>query len=114
MSVDEVTVRAAIILGLAVIALIASGWRKTVRAQTRLGRVDHDRLDKLRADGPRRVPIAVREVPVEGYHRAGPLRRLWALVAGSGLAIVIGAAVATLVAFSLAVVVTVLTDLLKQ
>ena len=50
----------------------------------------------------------------QGYHRAGPLRRLWALVAGSGLTIVIGAAVATLVAFSLAVVVTVLTDLLKQ
>lgn len=114
MSLNDVTVRAAIILGLAVLALVASGWRKTARAQTKLGRVDPRRLDSLRVDGPRRAPIPVHETPVPAYHRAGPVRRLWALVASSGLTVVIGAAVATLIAFSLALVVTILTELLKQ
>ena len=48
------------------------------------------------------------------YHAAGPLRRVWAVVASSGLAIVIGAVLATVTAFSLAWVVTTLTDLLRQ
>ena len=45
---------------------------------------------------------------------AGLVRRLWALVASSGLALVIGAVIATIAAFSLAWIVTTLTDLLKQ
>jgi hypothetical protein len=48
------------------------------------------------------------------YKRPGPIRRLWAIVAGSGIAIVVGAVLATIVAFGLAYLVTTLTDLLKQ
>lgn len=51
---------------------------------------------------------------MNAYHGPGPLKRIWAAMAGSALAVVIGAVVATLVAFSLAFVVTALTDLLKQ
>jgi hypothetical protein len=39
---------------------------------------------------------------------------VWAFVASSGLALVIGAVIATVTAFSLAWIVTTLTDLLKQ
>ena len=38
----------------------------------------------------------------------------WAVVASSGLALVIGAVIATVTAFGLAWIVTTLTDLLKQ
>ena len=48
------------------------------------------------------------------YHPAGVLRRVWAVVASSGLAVVIGAVIATITAFSLAWIVITLTDLLKQ
>ena len=48
------------------------------------------------------------------YHAAGPLRRIWAVVASSGLALVIGAVLATVTAFSLAWAVTTLTELLKS
>ena len=48
------------------------------------------------------------------YKRPGPFRRLWALVASSGIALVIGAVLATVVAFGLAYLVITLTDLLKQ
>jgi hypothetical protein len=56
----------------------------------------------------------VGETTVPLYKRPGLLRRLWALVASSGLAIVIGAIVAILVAFGTAALVTTLTELLKQ
>lgn len=113
-SLNDVTVRAAFILGLAILALIASGWRKTARAQTKLGRAPQSAATGLRHEPPRRLPIPVTEKPGTAYHAPGPLKRLWAVVASSGLTIVIGAVLATLIAFSLALVVTVLTDLLKQ
>ena len=39
---------------------------------------------------------------------------MWAVVASTGLTLVIGAIIATLTAFSLAFVVTTMTDLLKK
>ncbi|MDQ3738560.1 MAG: hypothetical protein M3337_05260 [Actinomycetota bacterium] len=114
MSLNDITVRAGFILGLAILALVASGWRKTVGAQSKLGRDPHPTAAGLRHEAPRRAPIPVTETPVTAYHAPGPIRRVWAAVASSGLAIVIGAVVATLVAFSLAFVVTVLTDLLGE
>ena len=64
--------------------------------------------------GPRRAPYQIARSGRPPYQAAGLLRRLWSLVAGSGLAIVIGAVVATLTAFGLAFIVTVLTNMLKQ
>ena len=42
------------------------------------------------------------------------VRRLWAVVAGSGIAIVIGAVTAIVLAFGTGYLVVTLTDLLKQ
>ena len=48
------------------------------------------------------------------YKAPGPLRRVWAAVASSAIAVVIGVVLAVVVAFGLAYVVITLTDLLKQ
>ncbi len=93
--------------GLAIAALILAGWRKNARAAPRIPR---------RAPIVRRpwVPIGIAETVTPLYRRPGPLRRLWALVASSGIAVVLGAVVATITAFGLAYIVITLTDLLKQ
>ncbi len=92
--------------GLALAALLLAGWRKTARAQPRAARSP--------AAPPRRVPHAIAEGVAPPYHAAGPLRRIWAIVASGGLAVVIGAVLATAIAFSLAWIVTTLSDLLRQ
>lgn len=94
-------------LGLALAALILAGWRKNARAVPRVPRTE----PIIRR---RWVPIGVAETTAPLYKRAGPLRRVWAVVAGSGLAIVMGAVLAIVTAFGLAYIVTTLTDLLKQ
>jgi len=90
--------------GLAVVALVLAGWRKTARAQPK----------GPRSPAPRRVPVEVTHVVARPYHPAGPLRRVWAAVASGGLAVVIGAALATVTGFGLAWMVVTLTDLLKK
>ncbi len=94
-------------LGLALIALVLAGWRKNARAVPRVPRSEPIIRRKW-------VPIGIAETTVPLYKRPGPIRRIWAVVAGTGIAIVIGAAMATTIAFGLAYVVTTLTDLLKQ
>ena len=92
--------------GLAILALVLAGWRKNARATART---------------PRGEPILRRQwepVPIAEtttlYKRPGPLRRLWAAVASSSIAIVIGAVLAVVIAFGSAFLVITLTDLLKQ
>lgn len=63
---------------------------------------------------PKRVPIEIAQAPTEAYHRPGPIRRIGALVGSAGMVVVIGAVVATIVAFAVAVSITVLADLLEQ
>lgn len=94
-------------LGLALLALVLAGWRKTARAVPRIPRSE----PVIRR---RWVPIGIAETTAPLYKRPGLVRRLWALVASSGIAIVIGAVLATTIAYGLAYVVTTLTDLLKQ
>ncbi len=60
------------------------------------------------------MPIGIAETPATLYKRPGILRRIWAVIAGSGLAVVIGVVLATVTAFGLAWIVTTMTDLLKQ
>jgi hypothetical protein len=104
LSVDGLTTRAAWIAGLAILALVLTGWRKTVRAQHRTG-------PSLMS--PTRPPIAVEHLPGGTYRRPGPVRRILALGASGGLAIVTGAVAATVIAFGAAWAVTTLTNLLK-
>ncbi len=94
------------IAGLAVVALALAGWRKTARAQAKTPR------DPMRT--PRRLPYEVQAAPAPLYRPAGVLRRVWAVVASTGLTLMIGAIIATITAFSVAFVVTTMTDLLKQ
>ncbi|NND76542.1 MAG: hypothetical protein HKN44_16225 [Ilumatobacter sp.] len=107
MSVTDLTTQAGWMVGLAVAALLAAGWRKNARATPRTPR---------RAPIVRRkwVPIGVAETTVQLYKRPNPLRRVWAVVASSSIAVVLGAVLATIVAFGLAYLVVTLTDLLKQ
>jgi hypothetical protein len=94
-------------VALAFVALVAAGWRKTARATPRTPR---------KAPVVRRnwVPIGVGETAVPLYRRPNVLRRIWAIVASSGLAVIIGAVLAIVVAFGMAYAVVTLTDLLKQ
>jgi ABC-type nitrate/sulfonate/bicarbonate transport system permease component len=105
-SINDLTIRVAWIAGLAIAALLFAGWRKTARAQPKPLRNPYET--------PRRVPYQVSETVTQPYRPAGLLRRVWAVIASSGLALVIGALIATVTAFSLAWIVTTLTDLLKQ
>ena len=94
-------------LGLAVVALVLAGWRKNARAVPRLPR----REPIVRR---RWVPIGIAPTVVSLYKRPNVFRRLWAVVAGSAIAVVTGAVLAIVVAYGLAYAVTTLTDLLKQ
>ena len=108
MSINDLTIRMAWIAGLALVALLLAGWRKTARAQPK-------RTTQTSREPPPPGALRGRSAPSPPpYHAAGLLRRVWAVVASSGLALVIGAVIATVTAFSLAWIVTTLTDLLKQ
>jgi hypothetical protein len=106
-SVTSLTTHAGWILGLAVLALVFTGWRKNARAVPRVPRRD----PIVRRPW---TPIGVAETTVPLYKRPGPIRKVWAIVASSGIAVVIGAVLAITIAFGMAFVVTTLTDLLKQ
>lgn len=98
-SLDLLTVQATWIIGLALIALIAVGWRRPARALP--GR------DRSRA-------IEVERLPGEPYRRPNLLRRIAAALGAGALAVVIGAVVAVIVAFGAVLLVIGLTGLLDQ
>jgi len=94
-------------VGLAIVALLGTGWRKTARATVR---TPH------KAPVVRRkwVPIGIAETSVPLYRRPNVIRRIWAVVASSAIAVVMGSVLAIVIAFALAFAVVTLTDLLKQ
>ena len=93
--------------GLAILALVLAGWRKTARATARTPRGE----PILRR---RWEPVPIAETTTTLYKRPGLVRRLWSALAGSALAIVIGAVLAIVLAFGTGYLVITLTDLLKQ
>jgi hypothetical protein len=105
-SITEVTTAAGWITGLAIVALIATGWRKPARATA----------DPARARRPRSAftGLEVAEVKAPMAKRSPWWRRLWAIAASGALAVWVGAVVATIVGFGVAWLVITLTDLLKQ
>jgi hypothetical protein len=104
-SVTDLTIRAAAVAGLAIVALLLTGWRKTARAIPRSARGGHGtnvvRHHVVRAETPE-------------YHAPNVARRLVMLLAGGGLTVVVGVVLATIIGFATAIVVTTLTDLLKS
>jgi ABC-type nitrate/sulfonate/bicarbonate transport system permease component len=106
-SVTDLTTQAGWMAALAIAALVFAGWRKNARAIARTPRSE----PKLRRP---RVPIGIAEATVPLYKRPNILRRIWAAVASAGIAVVIGAVFAIIIAFGTAFVVITLTDLLKS
>jgi hypothetical protein len=106
-SVTELTTSAAWMAGLAMLALVLAGWRKPARATARSPR----REPIIRRSWE---PIGIAETPAPLYRRPSVVRRVWAVIAGSGIAIVIGAVTAIVVAFGTGYLVITLTDLLRQ
>lgn len=106
MNVSELTIAAGWIAGLAILALIASGWRKPARAATDPARA------RFRRALPVQVPVVEQETPLAEHT---PLwKRVWAVIASGGLAIWVAAVTATVIAFGTAWIVVTLTDMLKQ
>jgi hypothetical protein len=105
-SITEVTTAAGWIAGLAIVALIATGWRKPARATA----------DPARARRPRSATtgLEVAELKAPMARRSPWWRRLWSIVAGSVLAVWIGAVVATILGFGTAWLVITLTNMLKR
>lgn len=103
LSVDVLTVAAAWIAGLAIVALVLTGWRQPARAQPRT----------RRGGTPDWNPVEVDHVPGEAYRRPGPVRRLLAGLAGLGITLVTGAVIAIVLSFALALTVIRLTGLLS-
>lgn len=106
MNVTELTTAAGWIAGLAIVALIASGWRKPARAT----------VDPARAapeNGTAR-PAKFVEQNVPLVEHTPLWRRVWSAVAGGGLALWVGAVAATVIAFGGAWIVITLTDMLKK
>ena len=105
-SITSLTTAAAYIAGLAIVALIATGWRKPARATAVSARATVRLLQ--------RPPIQVTEEATT-VHRPTPLwRKLWAIAAGSAIAVVTGALVAMGLAVGVAYTVVTLTDMLRQ
>jgi hypothetical protein len=106
-SVTDLTIAAGWMAGLAIVALVFSGWRQNARAIPRTPRAE----PKVRRP---RVPIGIAESTTPLYKTTNPLRRIWAAVASAGIGIAIGVVSAILIAFGSAYAVVTLTDLLKS
>lgn len=102
LSVDVLTIGAAWIAALAIVALVLAGWRQPARAQPRSRRGEIDGA------------VEVVHRPGEPYRPAGPIRRLLALLAGAGITLVVGAIIAIVLAFAVALTVLRLTGLLAS
>jgi hypothetical protein len=105
-SITEVTTSAGWIAGLAIVALIATGWRKTARATA----------NPARAWRPHRAPTGVEVKPVRTpIDQPVPvLKRVWSVLAGGVLAVWAGAVLATVLGFGVAYAVITLTHMLKR
>jgi len=105
-NISEVTTAAGWIVGLAIVALIATGWRKPARATA----------DPARARRPLRAAngLELAELKAPAALRTRWWRRLWSVVASGVLAVWVGAIAATVIAFGTAWIVITLTDMLKQ
>jgi len=105
LSVDGLTIRAAFIVGLAIFALLLTGWRKPARAESRSPR------------GPLTRPsnaVVVDHYDTPQYRRPGIIRRILALIASGGIGILTGVLLAIVTSFTVAISVIWLTNLLQQ
>lgn len=105
-SLEELTTASAWIAGLAIVALIAAGWRKPARASAPTAREGRRSRQQ--------IPVELAEGEAYLHDRTSLARKIWAIAASSTLAVVIGAVIATVVAFGIAFTVIRLTDMLRR
>lgn len=105
-SITEVTVAAGWIAGLAILALIATGWRKTARTTA----------DPARARRPDQAPIGIEvvDLPAPIDRPTSVWRRVRGVVGGTVLAVWLGAVVAAILGFGVAFVIITLSHMLKR
>ncbi|MEP7112662.1 MAG: hypothetical protein ABI862_05315 [Ilumatobacteraceae bacterium] len=106
MSTRELTIATAWIAVLAILALVAAGWRKPARATANPARA----LRPKRA----RVGLSVMEADVALHRRTEWWRKVWALFATSTMAAVAGVIAATLIGFGASWMVITLSHMLKK
>lgn len=107
MDTARLTIAALLMSLLALIALMAAGWRPRARATADPAHSRHPGYEDLAA-----LPVTELDAPLE---RPTPwLRRLWSVVAGFGLSLWVGAAMATVAGFGTAWLVIRLTDMLRR
>ena len=112
-SVDGLTVRAAFIAGLAIAALLLTGWRKPARAEPRSPRGTFG--GSLGGSSIRPSSgVVVDHVDTPMYRRPGVIRRLLAAVASGGIGLLVGVLTAIIVSFSVALAVIWMTNLLQR
>lgn len=98
--------RTAFIAGLALVALLLTGWRKPARAEPRSPRA------ALRRREPSGIAVEHHDAPL--YRRPGVLRRVLAAVASGGIGILAGVIAAIVTSFAVAAAVIWMTNLLEQ
>jgi hypothetical protein len=104
LSVDGLTVRAGLIAGLAISALVLTGWRKPARAEPRSPR------GPMRRDS---VGVLVDHHDAPLHRRPGVVRRVLALGASGGIGVLTGVLTAIAVSYAVAWAVIWLTGLLR-
>jgi hypothetical protein len=104
-SVDGLTIRVAFVAGLAMAALLLTGWRKPARAEPRSPR------GPLRRD-PGGFPVEHHDAPL--YRRPGIVRRVLAAIASGGIGILTGVIAAIVTSFAIAAAVIWMTNLLER
>jgi hypothetical protein len=116
LSVTDLTIRAAAIAGLAIAALLLTGWRKPARAEPRSPRGATTPRPALvtRHTDRRGHGIAVEHLDAPPYRRPGLARRLAALAASGGIGVLTGVLFAIVTAFAIAFAVIWLTNLLQR
>lgn len=117
LSVEGLTIKAAIIAGLAIAALLLTGWRKPARAESHSPRVQLKSGGPLKGGGPLRhgrQGILVEHLEATPYRRPGPVRRVLAIVASGGIGVLAGVIAAIAISFAVALAVIWMTNLLQQ
>jgi hypothetical protein len=110
LSVDGLTIKAAIIAGLAIAAMLLTGWRKPARAESHSPRAE----SKSATLRHQRQGILVEHLDAPPYRRPGPVRRALAIVASGGIGLLTGVIVAIVLSFAVALAVIWMTNLLQR
>lgn len=102
------------IAGLAIAALLLTGWRKPARAEPGSPRGGVARLGRRGTTDPYATGFAVDHLDTPTERRPGPVRRVLAAAASGGIGVGMGVLAAIVIAFSVAYAVIRLTDLLQR